>query len=372
MKKDYYNQITKFGLQNITLPKVLAKDIFNVDKLELLPLLNAAYEVRKEFVGKSVTIHIINNSQNGFCSEDCHYCAQAKTSDADISEYPMKTDDEIMMEAKQAYERGAHRYCMVFAGRGPSDRRVEHLARLIRLIKSQYPIEICVSAGLLDKKKAQILKMAGLDRLNHNLNTSENHYESICTTHTFRDRLGTLEAARNAGLQLCSGIIVGMNEAEEDIIEVAYKLRELEVESIPINFLIPIEGNQLRGTPLLTPDFCLRVLCLFRFVNPNAEIRIAAGREMHLRSMEVLALYPANSLFLDGYLNTKGEERKRTLQMIKDAGFTIESTQNIDDLINEEIDSFAAHVNDPVSKTILKNFKDLRPLMNFKKSPQSH
>ena len=180
-----------------------------------MPLLNSAFEVRSQFVGKTVTVHIINNAQNGFCPEDCHYCAQAKTSKASIEEYPLKSDQEILDEAKNAYEKGAHRYCMVFAGRGPSSGRVEHLARLIRNIKSQYPLEVCVSAGLLDEDKARTLKEAGLDRLNHNLNSSQKHYPKICTTHTYEDRLNTLNSARKAGLQLCSGVILGMGWEKE-------------------------------------------------------------------------------------------------------------------------------------------------------------
>lgn len=361
MDLPFYNKLSQQSIDGIILNKEKALNILSPEKSEILPLLNAAYEVRKKFVGNDVSIHIINNSQNGFCPEDCHYCAQAKTSKADIEEYPIKSDDEILAEAKNAYEKGAFRYCMVFAGRGPSTKRTEHLARLIREIKAKYPLEVCVSAGLLDEEKAQVLKNAGLDRLNHNLNTSERNYPNICTTHTFEDRLQTLQAARKAGIQLCSGIIVGMNETLEDIIDVAYNLRDLKAESIPVNFLIPIQGNVLAGEPNLTPEFCLRVLCLFRFLNPQAEIRIAAGRELHLRSMEVMALYPANSLFLDGYLNTKGAERTRTLQMIKDAGFTIKSEIPLDELIKGEETSSLPIRKDAASATLMKGLRELRP-----------
>jgi len=331
------------------------------DKIELMPLLNAAYEVREQFVGKKVTVHIINNAQNGLCPEDCHYCAQAKTSKSDIEEYPIKSDQEILAEAKNAYDKGAHRYCMVFAGRGPSESRVQRLAKLIRKIKSKYRLEVCVSAGLLDLNKAQILRDAGLDRLNHNLNTSQKHYSKICTTHTYEDRINTLNAARKAGLQLCSGVILGMGEVAEDVIETATTLRNMAAESIPVNFFIPIEGTLLTEYPSLSPEYCLRALCLYRFTNPKAEIRIAAGREMHLRSMEVMALYPANSLFLDGYLNAKGAERARTLQMIKDAGFTIESDHSLDELLEKENLFGNLNQEDRVTKTIMKDLIDLRP-----------
>lgn len=361
MDRKFYQDLADQGCSEGHIEKEIAHQLLTDKHVELLPLLNSAYEVRTKFVGKNVTVHIINNAQNGFCPEDCHYCAQAKTSQADIKEYPIKSDEEILAEAKNAYEKGAHRYCMVFAGRGPSMGRTEHLAKLIKSIKSQYPLEVCVSAGLLNLEKAQILKSAGLDRLNHNLNTSEEHYPKICNTHSYNDRLNTLNAARQAGLQLCSGVILGMGEKVDDILETAYTLRRMNAESIPVNLFIPIEGAKLTPQQTLSPEYCLRALCLYRFINPKAEIRIAAGRELHLRSMEVLALYPANSLFLDGYLNAKGSERARTFQMIKDAGFTIESDHSLDNLLNKENNTNLTGKSDPVVKPIMKNLKDLRP-----------
>ncbi|MDP7349300.1 MAG: radical SAM protein, partial [Phycisphaeraceae bacterium] len=179
--------------------------------------------------------------------------------------------------------------------------------------------------GLLDRAMADRLKRAGLDRLNHNLNTSRRHYPAVCTTHTYDDRLATLHAARTAGLSVCSGLIVGMGETHEDLLDVAYELRDIQAESIPVNFLVPITGNRLTEAicdgQALTPQFVLRVLCMMRLINPNAEIRIAAGREVHLRSMQALALWPANSLFVDGYLLTAGSAAAATLKMIFDAGF---------------------------------------------------
>lgn len=352
MDRNFYDQLSERSIAGEMLEEDLARTLLISSEIELLSLLHAAYEVRWHFCGKEVAIHIINNAQNGHCSENCHYCAQAKTSQAEIEEYSLKPDAEILAEAKRAYESGAFRYCMVFAGRGPSQRRVEHLAKLIRQIKAQYPIQICVSTGLLDQKKAQVLKNAGLDRLNHNLNTSQRHYPSICTTHTYQDRLNTLHAAKQVGIEICSGLIVGMGETTDDVLEVAYCLRGLEAPSIPVNFLIPIEGNRIDHSEQLTPEYCLRVLCVYRFLNPKAEIRVAAGREIHLRSMEVLALYPANSLFMDGYLNTKGSNRSRTLQMIKDAGFVIKSDYQLEEILNKE---------ELVQPALLKRFPDLRP-----------
>ena len=299
MDRLFYSELARQSLEGHELDNATCTRILSDGSLEILPLLDAAYQVRKHYFGQEVSVHILNNAQNGHCQEDCHYCAQAKSSTAEIEEYGMKSDEEMLQEARTAYLKGASCYCMVYAGRQASQARIDRLKRILTQIKSEFPDkEICVSTGFVSNQGAVELKQAGLDRLNHNLNTSESHYPKICTTHTFADRLNTLLAAKSAGLKLCSGMIVGMGEEHADIIDVAKRLRVLKAESIPVNLFMPIEGNVLSGQESnLTPDFILRILCLFRFLNPSSEIRVAAGREMHLRSLEVMALYPANSLF---------------------------------------------------------------------------
>lgn len=353
MDRSFYIETARTSLEGRELDDSVCGRILSDHSLELLPLLDAAYQVRKTHFGQEVRVHILNNAQNGHCPEDCHYCAQAKSSTADIEEYGIKSDEEMLQEARTAYTKGASCYCMVFAGRQASQSRIDRLKRVLAQIKAEFPDkEICVSTGFVTNDGAVQLKQAGLDRLNHNLNTSESHYPNICTTHTYADRLNTLLAAKGAGLKVCSGMIVGMGEQHQDIIDVARRLRALKAESIPVNLLVPIEGNVLTGQPLnLSPDFILRVLCLFRFLNPSSEIRVAAGREIHLRSMEVMALYPANSLFLQGYLNAKGSSNAETLQMIKDAGFSIKSEIDINELLKEPSPSTAQ----------LKSLKELRP-----------
>ena len=250
---------------------------------------------------------------------------------------------------------------MVYAGRRPSVERAERIAKLVRTIKSQYPIEVCVSAGIMDEDSTRLLKEAGLDRLNHNLNTSPGRYNKICSTHTFADRINTLKAARKSGLEVCSGIIAGMGESAGELVELALMLRDLEAKSIPINFLLPIAGIRLETVQNLSPGYCLKILCLFRFLNPQAEIRTAAGREYHLRSMEVMSLYPANSLFMDGYLNTRGKSRKDTLQMIVDAGFTIKSDKSAAELLRQETTDTGT---DDYATPGLKSDADLHPARN--------
>jgi len=330
-------------------------------EVDLLSLVHAAWQVREVAWGRTVQVHIINNAANGKCPEDCSYCTQGKNSSVDIEEYSMKSREEILAEAERAYENGAFRYCMVFSGRGPSNSRTDELASLVSEIKERWPIEVCVSAGLLDDSKAAVLADAGLDRLNHNLNTSEEHYAEICTTHTYRDRLETLRAAKRNGIETCSGLIAGMGEPASDLVEIAQTLRELQAESIPINFLLPFEGNDLVEPTGLTPEYCLRVLCMFRFANPTAEIRIAAGREFHLRSLEPLALYPANSLFLEGYLNAKGAASNRSYQMITDAGFEIVSEFSAESLVHRAEQAAMEQPVDIAGNSVLKTVDDLRP-----------
>ncbi len=376
MKPVFYQKLTETSLQGELLSDACCEEILSSPAVELLPLLDAAYQVRREYFHNTVQLHILNNAQNGNCPEDCQYCVQAKTATTDIDTYSLKPMSEILAEAERAYQSGAYRYCIVMSGRGPSTKRVAQLAQVIQTVKSHFPIEVCLSVGLIDEPAARTLKAAGLDRLNHNLNTSESHYTNICSTHTYRDRMDTLHAAQSAGLACCSGVIVGMGEDNEDIIGVAKELRRLEVASIPVNFFLPIAGSQLlesftaqRSVPTtltsesftaqpsvpttLTPDYCLRVLCLYRLLNPEAEVRVAAGREHHLRGMEVMSLYPANSMFLDGYLNATGKEASRTLQMIEDAGFTVETNGNISEHIQ--------HTQNNQVDVPLKDIEVLRP-----------
>ena len=319
-----YSRLAERALRDEPPSETDALWILDGEDVELLPLLQAAYRPRARHFGRKVMVHILNNLQNGLCPEDCGYCSQSRDSKAAIRKYAIKSDEEVLAEAEHAARAGASRYCMVLSGRGPTLERTRKLAGLIRRVKQRYPIEVCLSTGLMEEEHARILAEAGLDRLNHNLNTSETHYGKVCTTHTYADRIRTLQAARSCGIESCSGFILGMGESSHDVVELSFRLRELEVPSIPVNFLIPIDGNPLQSDGSLTPERCLRALALVRFVNPRSEIRAAGGREGQLRSLQPLALYPANSLFVEGYLTTRGDAVEDTYRMIREAGFEIE------------------------------------------------
>ena len=197
------------------------------------------------------------------------------------------------------------------------------MANVVQKAKSEYGLHICCCLGLLTPDQALQLKAAGVDRINHNLNTSRRFYPEICTTHTYQDRLETLRVASEAGMELCSGLIVGMGETDEDIVEVALELQTLNVQSIPVNFLISIEGTPLENRHRLNPRYCLKVLSLLRLIHPAVEIRIAGGREVQLRSMQAMGLYAANSMFVSDYLTTPGQAAEADFQMIEDLGFEI-------------------------------------------------
>lgn len=290
---------------------------------ELPALLAAAFRVRRRHFGRKVHLYYLKNAKSGLCPEDCGYCSQSIVAESAIDRYPLLNETKLVDGARQAHAARARTYCIVAAGRGPSDREVDHIASVVEKIKAEFGLHICCCLGLLSPPQAQRLKDAGVDRINHNVNTSRRFYDQICSTHSFDDRIQTLRTAREAGLELCCGLIVGMGEIDEDIVDVALELREIGVESIPVNFLHAIPGTPLENVHVLNPRYCLKVLCLMRLAHPATEIRIAGGREVNLRSMQAMGLYPANSMFVSDYLTTKGQPADDDFRMVEDLGFEV-------------------------------------------------
>ncbi|MDA1018285.1 MAG: biotin synthase BioB [Planctomycetota bacterium] len=297
--------------------------ILSADDVELPALLAAAFRVRRAHFGLKVHLYYLKNAKSGLCPEDCGYCSQSAVSDATIDKYPMLSEERLLDGARKAAESNARTYCIVASGRGPTNREVGHVAKTVRKIKDEFGLHICACLGILEPDQARQLKEAGVDRINHNLNTSRRFHDQICSTHTFEDRLATLRTAREVGLELCAGLIVGMGEDVGDVVDVALELAEIGVESIPVNFLISIPGVPLANTTPLNPRYCLKALCMFRLANPSTEIRIAGGREVNLRSMQAMGLYAANSMFVSDYLTTKGQSAQEDFAMVEDLGFEI-------------------------------------------------
>ena len=292
---------------------------------DLLDLVAAAFRVRLRYFGRRVKLNYLVNMKSGLCPEDCSYCSQRLGSQAEVVKYTWLKPDETREAVAAGVRAGAARVCLVASGRGPTDRDVARLAPAIEGIKSEHPgVEVCACLGLLSEGQADRLREAGADAYNHNLNTSEERYADICTTHEFADRVGTVDKAKHAGLSPCSGLIAGMKESDDDLVDALFALRELEPDSVPVNFLMPFDGTPLEGTWELTPQRCLRILAAARFVFPDVEVRLAGGREIHLRSLQPLALHIANSVFLGDYLTSEGQAGRADREMIEDAGFVVQ------------------------------------------------
>jgi biotin synthase len=298
--------------------------VLEADDDDLLNIMSAAFKVRKHYYGKKVKLNLIINAKSGLCPEDCGYCSQSIVSTAPVSKYPLLEKDTLVDGARKAMELKVGTYCIVASGRGPTGKEVDQVIAAVKEIKATMPMKICACLGILSDEQAGRLKEAGVDRYNHNLNTSASNFSKITTTHTYDDRVATVEKAKSSGMSPCSGCIVGMGETNREIVEIAYALRELDADSIPVNFLNSIKGTPLENNKELNPRKCLKVLALMRFINPTKEIRASGGREVNLRSMQALCLYAANSLFVGDYLTTEGQEATQDHKMIEDMGFEIE------------------------------------------------
>ncbi|MGG0643843.1 biotin synthase BioB [Sporosarcina gallistercoris] len=304
-----------------------ALSILNTSDEEVLSLLDGAYRIRRHYFGKKVKLNMIMNAKSGFCPEDCGYCSQSSKSTAPIDKYPFISKEEILEGAKRAFDNNIGTYCIVASGRGPTRKDVRVVSEAVEEIKEKYGLTVCACLGILKEEQAEQLKTAGVDRYNHNLNTSERHHEFITTSHTYKDRVGTVEIAKKYGISPCSGAIIGMKETKEDVVDISRALRKLNADSIPVNFLHAIDGTKLEGTNELNPRYCLKVLALFRYMNPTKEIRISGGREVNLRSLQPMGMYAANSIFVGDYLTTDGQEDNSDFHMLEDLGFEIELTE---------------------------------------------
>jgi biotin synthase len=320
-----WNLLAQRSLKGELLTREEAREVLNAPDEVLLDQLAAAYQVRRHYWGNRVRLHFLLNAQSGLCPEDCHYCSQSKISSAEIEKYPLLAKEKILSAADRAAELKAGTFCFVISGRSPNESTFGKVLDAVRQVKAKHDLKICACLGLLSEEQTHRLAEAGVDRVNHNLNTGENYHENICSTHTFSDRIATIKNVQAAGITTCSGGILGMGESDNDAIDLAFSLRELNVTSVPLNFLIPIPGTPFADLKELNPRRCLRILCLFRFLLPSQEIRIAGGREVHLRSLQPLGLYPANSIFIGDYLTTAGQAAKADLEMIRDAGFVLEA-----------------------------------------------
>ncbi|MDQ0114209.1 biotin synthase BioB [Paenibacillus harenae] len=319
-----WSSLAKKALEGecLTLEEGLA--VLESDHDEILALMQAAFRVRRHYYGKKVKLNMIINAKSGHCPEDCGYCSQSIVSTAPVQKYTLLDKDTLLAGAHEALARKAGTYCIVASGKGPTDRELDQVVDAVKEIRSTMPLKICACLGILKDGQAERLAEAGVHRYNHNLNTSKQNYSSITTTHTYEQRVNTVEKVKAQGMSPCSGVIIGMGESNREIVEMAFALRELDADSIPINFLNAIPGTPLEQAGRTPAMKALKVLALFRFVCPSKEIRVAGGREVNLRSLQPMSLYAANSLFVGDYLTTAGQEISADYRMIEDMDFEIE------------------------------------------------
>jgi biotin synthase len=321
-----WNAFAEQALAGKQLTLEQALEVLAAPDEEIVDLLAAAFRVRRHFFQQRVRLNFLVNAKSGHCGEDCGYCSQSRVSTAEIPRHQLLGKEELVAAAERALELKASTCCIVTSARKPSARELDGVAEAAEEIKQRHPeLKLCACLGEIDSRQAAALKESGIDRYNHNLNTAASHYAEVCTTHTHADRARTVETVAQAGLSPCSGLIVGLGETPAQLVEACFALRDSGTDSIPVNFLLPIEGTPLGASdPGLDPRYCLKALCMFRLACPEREIRLAAGREVHLGSLQPLALYPANSIFVADYLTEPGQAPEDDYRMIEELGFEIE------------------------------------------------
>ncbi len=292
---------------------------------EYLPLMvHYAGKLKLLFRPKGLEFCSIVNAKSGACSEDCAFCAQSRHFSSNIPVYNFLDEGTLIEAAKFAYESGSKHFSMVLSGKAATDREVDRLVSAARKIKELFPdLKLCFSAGTLTKAQIERLKEAGFERLHHNLETSERFFPKIVSTHSWRERYETLLEAKEVGMETCSGGIFGLGETWEDRAELALTLRELKVDSIPLNFLIPIKGTPLEDRPLLSAAEALKIIALFRFTNPRTEIRLAGGRERVLGDYLGMVNFMVDAHMVGGYLTRAGRDPKEDLKMVRTIGLPL-------------------------------------------------
>jgi biotin synthase len=306
----------------LTFEEALA--LTRIDEADIPLLLGVANKVRSQFTGSRVDTCEIVNARSGNCTEDCKFCAQSAHYDVKIDTYPLLSEEAILKAAHQAEEHGAYRFCIVTAGCGMgSDPDFDRITRVIGRIGEATGLERCCSLGLLGPGQAEALKAAGITRYHHNLEAGRRFFATICTTHTYDERVATIRQVKAAGLEICSGGIIGMGEVWADRLEMAFALRELDVDSVPINVLNPVKGTALQDQPLLPPLEVLQTFAIFRLILPAKIIRYAGGREKTLGELVPLGfLAGINGMLIGNYLTSAGRGAKADIDTINNLGLT--------------------------------------------------
>lgn len=290
---------------------------------DLDSLCRGADEIRRRLRGNRADLCSIINGRSGRCGEDCKFCAQSSCHNAKINEYPFLEPEEILEDCRRHERQGVGRYSVVTAGRALNGREMDLALRAYRSMKENCKIELCASHGLLSQEDFYRLAEAGISRYHANIETSRRNFPNICTTHTYDDKLEVIRRARNAGLAVCSGGIIGMGETWEDRVDMAFSLYEMEIKSIPINILQPIPGTPFGTLPPLSEEEILRTIAMFRYINPDAEVRLAAGRNSMEHSGKKVFTAGANAAITGDMLTTSGNNIADDMAMLTSMGFEV-------------------------------------------------
>ncbi len=304
--------------EGIKIGKIEVEDIESLEAL-----FEGANEIRKKFAGNKVDLCTIMNAKSGRCSEDCKYCAQSSHYETGVKEYPILNYNEILESALAVEKEGVHRFSLVTSGRGVEKEDFEKLINIYKKLKEDTTLKLCASHGIITYEQAKMLKEAGVIMYHHNVETSSSNYKNICTTHTYEDRIDTIKNCMDAGLDICCGGIIGMNESIQDRVTMAFEIKKLNVKSIPINVLNPMKGTPLENNKILHPFEILKTMALYRFVIPDAYIRYAGGRMALQDKQDIGFKGGVNSALVGNYLTTIGSNIEEDKQMILCAGLEI-------------------------------------------------
>jgi len=287
-------------------------------------LMHTADTIRRRFCGNRMDLCSLINAKSGLCSEDCKFCAQSSRYKTNCKTYPLVSIERIVSSAKDAKRAGATNFCIVISGEGPSRKEFDKIKKAIIRINKEVRIKVDCSLGSLPIGMVRQLKELGIARYNHNLETSEDFYKDICTTHPYKNRLSMVRMLKDVGLDACCGGIIGLGESLEERVKLMFRLKELDIRCVPVNILNPRKGTPLENIEALSPIEILKTIAVFRLVLPTSIIKVAGGREYGLRDFQAMAFSGgANGMIIGGYLTTKGRSVKEDLQMVKDLEFEL-------------------------------------------------
>lgn len=331
MKKNLFEITEKIlGKTGYSISFENAEKIAEPGSVEINDLIICADKIRNHFKKNKVFLCSIINAKSGKCSQDCAFCAQSSFHQTQIETYPLLNPEIIIQDALKMDQAGACHYSIVTSGHSLTDDEIEQICTAVKAIKEKTDLTLCGSLGMLSEKSAKKLIKSGMTRYHHNLETAESHFDNICTTHTYEEDIETINLAIKHGFKVCTGGIFGLGESWKQRIELAFRLKELNIDTIPINFLNPVAGTKLEKRELVSPMDALKTIALIRIINPEKNITICGGREISLKDLQSRVFSAgSNGLMIGNYLTTSGRDISIDIEMVKDAGLIVETIKSV-------------------------------------------